>query len=89
MPSYESLLGAKAEQPAAVKSSPKSRGFLANGKLRLRDYLSVSKIDVPTAKEFSPFVIPVTTTSIGRISGYIAMVSPLLITLWMLLYVFL
>ena len=76
-PSYESLLGAKAEQPAAVKSSPKSRGFLANGKLRLRDYLSVSKIDVPTAKEFSPFVIPVTTTSIGRISGYIAMVSPL------------
>jgi len=57
----------------AVKSPPKSRGFLADGKLNLRDYLSLSKIDRPTAKEFAPFVIPVTTTSIGRISGYIAM----------------
>ncbi|KAK1738473.1 multidrug and toxic compound extrusion (MATE) family protein [Skeletonema marinoi] len=70
--SYESLR-LKKDRPARVKSSPKSRGFLADGKLTLRDYLSVSKIDVPTAKEFAPFVIPVTTTSIGRISGYIAM----------------
>mmetsp|Transcript_32284 Transcript_32284/g.65685 ORF Transcript_32284/g.65685 Transcript_32284/m.65685 type:complete len:866 (+) Transcript_32284:210-2807(+) len=71
--SYESLHSAKEEQPARVKSSPKTRGFLADGKLTFRDYLSISKIDVPTAKEFAPFVIPVTTTSIGRISGYIAM----------------
>mmetsp|Transcript_11754 Transcript_11754/g.18097 ORF Transcript_11754/g.18097 Transcript_11754/m.18097 type:complete len:847 (+) Transcript_11754:169-2709(+) len=71
--SYESLHSAKEEQPASVKSSPKTRGFLADGKLTFRDYLSISKIDVPTAKEFAPFVIPVTTTSIGRISGYIAM----------------
>ena len=63
---------------ASTKSWPKSRGFLADGKLKLRDYFSVSKIDVPTAKEFSPFVIPVTTTSIGRISGYIAMVRQFL-----------
>eukprot|EP00985_Skeletonema_marinoi_P011396 scaffold5417_cov136-Skeletonema_marinoi.AAC.2 len=70
--SYESLR-LKKDRPARVKSSPKTRGFLADGKLTLRDYLSVSKIDVPTAKEFAPFVIPVTTTSIGRISGYIAM----------------
>ena len=61
------------DRPAEVKSSPKSRGFLADGKLNLRDFLSVSKIDLPTAKEFAPFMIPVTTTSIGRISGYIAM----------------
>eukprot|EP00984_Skeletonema_dohrnii_P005891 scaffold2086_cov107-Skeletonema_dohrnii-CCMP3373.AAC.2 len=71
--SYESLHSAKEDRPAIVKSSPKTRGFLADGKLTLRDYLSVSKIDAPTAKEFAPFVIPVTTTSIGRISGYIAM----------------
>eukprot|EP00984_Skeletonema_dohrnii_P018380 scaffold8562_cov102-Skeletonema_dohrnii-CCMP3373.AAC.7 len=70
--SYESLR-LKKDRPASVKSLPKSRGFLADGKLTLRDYLSVSKIDAPTAKEFAPFVIPVTTTSIGRISGYIAM----------------
>ena len=69
---YESLR-AKKNRPSKVKSPPKSRGFLADGKLNLRDYLSVSKIDRPTAKEFAPFVIPVTTTSIGRISGYIAM----------------
>jgi len=70
--SYESQRSKK-NRSADNKSSPKSRGFLADGKLKLRDYLSVSKIDVPTAKEFAPFVVPVTTTSIGRISGYIAM----------------
>eukprot|EP00573_Skeletonema_grethae_P010151 CAMPEP_0201709902 /NCGR_PEP_ID=MMETSP0578-20130828/58345_1 /ASSEMBLY_ACC=CAM_ASM_000663 /TAXON_ID=267565 /ORGANISM="Skeletonema grethea, Strain CCMP 1804" /LENGTH=852 /DNA_ID=CAMNT_0048198899 /DNA_START=101 /DNA_END=2659 /DNA_ORIENTATION=+ len=70
--SYESLR-AKKDKPAEDLSSPKMRGFLADGKLNFRDYLSVSKIDVPTAKEFAPFVIPVTTTSIGRISGYVAM----------------
>ncbi len=73
--SYEALKRAKEERRTAFKPVPKSRGFLADGKLNLRDYFSLSKIDVPTAKEFSPFVIPVTTTSIGRISGYIAMVS--------------
>ncbi|KAL7462394.1 hypothetical protein ACHAXS_002771 [Conticribra weissflogii] len=53
-------------------SHPKTRGFLS-GQITLRNFLHLSKIDVPTAKEFLPFVIPVTTTSIGRISGYIAM----------------
>ncbi|KAL7449294.1 hypothetical protein ACHAWC_001370, partial [Mediolabrus comicus] len=57
--SYESLKRAKEERRIAFKPVPKSRGFLADGKLNLRDYFSVSKIDVPTAKEFSPFVIPV------------------------------
>ena len=66
-------LRAKKDRPTEVKSSPKSRGFLADGKLNLRDFLSVWKVDVPTAKEFTPFVIPVTTTAIGRVSGYIVM----------------
>jgi len=72
---FEFLIRSREKRPAAVKSSPKSRGFLADGKLKFREYLSFSNTDVPTAKEFLPFVIPVTTTSIGRISGYIAMVS--------------
>jgi len=54
---------------------PITRGFLSNGKLTLRKYLSFSKdnFNRSKAKEFSPFVVPVTTTSLGRISGYIAM----------------
>ena len=54
------------------KAIPKSRGFLA-GKLKLREFIRPSSFDTKTAKEYLPFVIPVTTTSIGRISGYIAM----------------
>ena len=57
---------------AAKKDIPKSRGFLA-GKLKLKEFLRPSNLDRKTAKEYLPFVIPVTTTSIGRISGYIAM----------------
>ncbi|KAL7542092.1 hypothetical protein ACHAXR_011512 [Thalassiosira sp. AJA248-18] len=58
-----------------VSKLPKTRGYLANGKLSLRSYLSFSNNNFNSvkAKEFLPFVIPVTTTSIGRISGYIAM----------------
>ena len=57
------------------KQPPKTRGFLADGKLSLWKYLSFShqNFNIEKAKEFSPFVIPVTTTSVGRISGYIAM----------------
>mmetsp|Transcript_27253 Transcript_27253/g.44254 ORF Transcript_27253/g.44254 Transcript_27253/m.44254 type:complete len:818 (+) Transcript_27253:27-2480(+) len=55
------------------RQSPKSRGFLSDGKLTLRSYLSPSNLNKVTARKFVPFVIPVTTTSIGRISGYIAM----------------
>ncbi|KAL7517463.1 hypothetical protein ACHAWX_003326 [Stephanocyclus meneghinianus] len=54
------------------KPAPKSRGFLAN-KLHLKEFIRPTNLDVPTAKEYLPFVIPVTTTSVGRISGYIAM----------------
>ncbi|KAL7537226.1 hypothetical protein ACHAXR_007674 [Thalassiosira sp. AJA248-18] len=57
------------------KQPPKTRGFLADRKLSLRKYLSFSteNFNLNKAKEFLPFVIPVSTTSVGRISGYIAM----------------
>ena len=56
----------------ADKDVPKSRGFLA-GKLKLKEFFSLNNFDTSRAKEYLPFVIPVTTTSVGRISGYIAM----------------
>lgn len=54
-------------------SQTKIRGFLSNSQLTLRSFLSLHNLDKNKVKEFFPFVIPVTTTSIGRISGYIAM----------------
>jgi hypothetical protein len=44
---------------------PKTRGFLADGRLTLRSYLSFSKrhFNRAKAREFLPFVVPVTTTS--------------------------
>jgi Na+-driven multidrug efflux pump len=47
-----------------------ARGFLA-GKFHARDYLKLpSKEDV---SHFMPYAVPVTTTQIGRVSGYVAM----------------
>ena len=59
-------------EPSAT-SQTKIRGFLSDSKLNLRTFLSLRNLDKTKVKEFLPFVIPVTTTSIGRISGYIAM----------------
>jgi Na+-driven multidrug efflux pump len=50
-----------------------TRGFLSDSGLTLRSYLSPKNLDASKAWEFLPFVVPVTTTSVGRISGYIAM----------------
>ena len=50
--------------------APPSRGVLAN-QFRSLDLFRLPPLAV--AKEFWPFVIPVTTTAIGRISGYLAM----------------
>lgn len=47
-----------------------SRGFLA-GKMRNRDLLKFPPLK--DAKEFWPYVLPVTTTSVGRVSAYVAM----------------
>jgi len=54
------------------KQPPKMRGFLFD-KISLRSYLSLSNLNKLVAKKFMPFIIPVSTTSIGRVSGYIAM----------------
>ena len=50
-----------------------TRGVFSNSKLTLRSFLSLKNINTSKGREFLPFVIPVTTTSISRISGYIAM----------------
>jgi len=52
---------------------PRIRGFLSGGKVSPRSFLSPSATDLSRARDFLPFVVPVTTTSVGRISGYIAM----------------
>jgi len=61
------------EKTRPAKKNPKSRGFLSTSNLSLKSYLSPANLNLPKAKQFLPFVIPVTTTSVGRISGYIAM----------------
>jgi len=48
------------------KAQPKTRGFLSSSGLSLRSYLSLSNLNKSKATQFLPFVIPVTTTSIGR-----------------------
>lgn len=51
-------------------SSVSARGFL-EGQLRKRDLIAFPNKE--TMKEFAPYVVPVTATVIGRLSGYIAM----------------
>lgn len=47
-----------------------TRGFIA-GHMRKRDLLHFPPLE--DAKEFWPYVVPVTTTSVGRVSAYVAM----------------
>mmetsp|Transcript_68362 Transcript_68362/g.101539 ORF Transcript_68362/g.101539 Transcript_68362/m.101539 type:complete len:756 (+) Transcript_68362:98-2365(+) len=47
-----------------------ARGFL-EGKMRFRDVFSLPSKE--EAMEFWPYVLPVTATSVGRVSGYVAM----------------
>jgi Na+-driven multidrug efflux pump len=54
----------------ATTETKTSRGFL-EGKLRKRDLISFPSRR--TLKDFAPFVIPVTLTVIGRLSGYVSM----------------
>ena len=60
----------RASSSRSPSSAPPSRGVLAN-QFRFLDLFRLPPLAV--AKEFWPFVIPVTTTAIGRISGYLAM----------------
>lgn len=58
------------EPPKTQKDVVSTRGFLA-GKFSAFDLLRLPSLD--KAKEFWPYVIPVTTTSAGRVSSYVAM----------------
>jgi hypothetical protein len=62
-----------AQRRGPRKTTTTTRGFLSDSKLTLRSFLSPKNLDLSKAREFLPFVVPVTTTSVGRISGYIAM----------------
>lgn len=59
---------------AAASASPdasfSTRGFLA-GQMRNRDLVKFPPLN--DAKKFWPYVVPVTTTSVGRVSAYVAM----------------
>lgn len=54
---------------------PNTRGFLSGSNVTPLNFFSFSKsnFDSSKASEFLPFVVPVTTTSLGRISGWVAM----------------
>jgi Na+-driven multidrug efflux pump len=68
----------KSLEEAGEYSSPRSgddenvsvRGFLEN-RFRTRDVLKVPSMD--TIKKFAEYVVPVTSTQVGRVSGYVAM----------------
>ncbi|KAL3808321.1 hypothetical protein ACHAXA_004050 [Cyclostephanos tholiformis] len=62
-----------AQKRRSRNSNTTTRGFLSDSNLTLRSFLSPKNLDLSKAREFLPFVVPVTTTSVGRISGYIAM----------------
>jgi len=47
-----------------------TRGFLEN-RLKTSDFYKLP--DEETRKKFRPYVVPVTTTQLGRVSGYVAM----------------
>ena len=60
-------------QTTTTATTTSTRGVLSNSKLTLMSYLSLKNLNLSKGREFIPFVIPVTTTSVSRISGYIAM----------------
>jgi hypothetical protein len=57
-------------QERSGNASFSTRGFLA-GKMRNRDLLRFPPLN--EAEKIWPYVIPVTTTSVGRVSAYVAM----------------
>lgn len=70
----------KFEQPSSettpIKAEQKKeksfsvRGFLHEG-FKARDLLKLPRRDI--VKDFSPYILPVTSTQVGRVSGYVAM----------------
>lgn len=61
---------AKATTSSASDDSFSTRGFLKN-RFSTSDLLKLP--DEETRKKFTPYVLPVTSTQVGRVSGYVAM----------------
>lgn len=57
-------------KPSSSSESFSVRGFLQN-KFTVRDLLKPPSKQ--TRSEFAPYLVPVTTTQVGRVSGYVAM----------------
>lgn len=57
-------------KPQTEEKSFSVRGLLA-GQFAAKDLLKMPQRDV--VEKFKPFVVPVTTTQVGRVSGYVAM----------------
>ena len=57
-------------KPGSSGESFSVRGFLQN-KFAVRDLMKPPSKD--TRSEFAPYLVPVTTTQVGRVSGYVAM----------------
>lgn len=56
--------------PAIISDGVSARGFL-KGRLSLRDLTKFPSKE--TRQQFAPYVVPVTTTQLGKVSGYVAM----------------
>ena len=65
-PSRWNVKRRRSKRKKQKKAQPKTRGFLSNSGISLKSYLSLSNLNKSKAAQFLPFVIPVTTTSIGR-----------------------
>ena len=69
-PRRSRLFGRRFASTSPSDETFSARGFLEN-KMRKRDLFQLPPSE--SAKEFLPYVLPVTTTSIGRVSSYAAM----------------
>ncbi|KAL3912619.1 MAG: hypothetical protein SGILL_006811 [Bacillariaceae sp.] len=69
------LFGSKKVTEDAAPAAAKSEYFSVRGFLQNR-FSPVDLLKIPSKemrKEFAPYVVPVTTTQVGRVSGYVAM----------------
>jgi Na+-driven multidrug efflux pump len=67
----DATLSSGDHQSASIKDLSSTRGVL-HGHFRYKDFLKAPS-SYKTVKKFLQYIIPVTTTAIGRVSGYVAM----------------
>ena len=63
------------EEPAVPKEAKQEKSFSARGFLK-GGFKGVDLLKIPgrdIVKDFSPYILPVTSTQVGRVSGYVAM----------------